>query len=55
MTTLTIRIREDNKTNLDDAAYRVGFIRMKEGESRGYFCPSYTNCIGVAVGVAKGN
>ena len=34
ITTLTIRIKKDSKTNLDDATYRVGFTRMKEGESR---------------------
>lgn len=35
MGTLTVRIRDDLKENLDEAAYRVGFSRMKEGELKG--------------------
>ena len=35
MTTLTIRIREDLKDNLDNAALRAGFSRIKEGELSG--------------------
>jgi hypothetical protein len=35
MSTLTIRIMEQRKTSLDDAALALGFTRMKEGEIRG--------------------
>lgn len=35
MSTLTIRILEKQKQNLDDAASRLGFHRMKQGEVKG--------------------
>lgn len=35
MSTLTIRIMERRKSNLDEVALRLGFTRMKEGELRG--------------------
>lgn len=35
MSTLTVRIMERRKSNLDEAALQLGFTRMKEGELRG--------------------
>lgn len=35
MSTLTVRIMERRKSNLDEAALALGFTRMKEGEMRG--------------------
>lgn len=35
MSTLTIRVMQERKLNLDNAALQMGFTRMKEGEVRG--------------------